>query len=110
VTDANDQATARTAIPPEFDELIAAEQGLPDCDRAAKLHALVARLLHSVRTGADPAAAAEALAAAAVAALAEDPWVRFEIAVRQIHAQLAAATAAPAAEPEVSRIAPGELA
>jgi hypothetical protein len=72
----------------ELDDVLAAARRLPACDGAAKLHALIARLLEGIACGANVAPAADALAQAATAALVDDPWVQFEVAVRQYHAKL----------------------
>jgi len=67
-----------------LDDVLEAARRLPVCDRAAKIHALIARLQYAVRTGATTTAVAEALAAAATDALVDDPWVQFETAVRSL--------------------------
>src|SRR3954468_15466450 len=66
-----------------LDEVLDAARRLPVCDRAAKLHALIARLQDAVDQGATTAAVADALAVAAIDALVDDPWVQFEAAVRR---------------------------
>jgi len=71
--------------PPGLEDVLDAARKLPVCDRAAKLHALIARLQDAVDTGAT-AAVADALAAAAIDALVDDPWVQFEAAVRRFKA------------------------
>ena len=72
------------ARPSGLEEVLDAARRLPVCDRAAKLHALIARLQHAVQTGETTATAAAALAAAAIDALADDPWVQFEATVRHL--------------------------
>jgi hypothetical protein len=72
--------------PSELDEVIEAARRLPLCDRSAKLHALLARLVYSVQTGDSLAPVADALASAASGALVDDPWVQFESAVRRFKA------------------------
>src|SRR5689334_7495706 len=72
--------------PSGLDDVLEAARRLPVCDRAAKIHALIARLQYAVRTGATTTTVAEALAAAAADALADDPWVQFETAVRRLKA------------------------
>lgn len=59
---------------------------LPECDRAAKLRALLARVTEVDEQGDAGAltAAADALAASAAEALADDPWSAFEVAARQL--------------------------
>ena len=59
---------------------------LPECDRAARLRALLARLVDVDGQGdaAAVAAAADALAASAAEALADDPWTAFELAAREL--------------------------
>ena len=74
------------ARPPGLEDVLDAARKLPVCDRAAKLHALIARLQDAVDTGATTAAVADALAAAAIDALVDDPWVQFEAAVRRFKA------------------------
>jgi len=71
------------APPSRLEEVLDAARRLPVCDRAAKLHALVARLQYAVRTGATTATVADALAGAATDALVDDPWVQFETVVRR---------------------------
>ena len=66
----------------ELEELHAFARKLPDCDGAAKLHALLARLTQVLQSGGNVAPAASALAAAATASLTADPWVQFENAAR----------------------------
>jgi hypothetical protein len=70
----------------DLQDLIEAAGRLPVCDRAAKLHALIARLIHVTSTGGSIAPVANALAAAAVEALLDDPWVQFEMASRRFTA------------------------
>jgi len=72
--------------PSGLDDVLEAARRLPVCDRAAKIHALIARLQYFVRTGATTTTVAEALAAAATDALVDDPWVQFEAAVRRLKA------------------------
>ncbi len=84
----NDRMATSAALFAELDDLRAAAQRLPACDRAAKLHALVARVAEATRTGEQVAPAAEALVAAVTAALADDPWVQFEAAARAFHARV----------------------
>jgi len=69
-----------------LEDVLDAARRLPVCDRAAKLHALIARLQYDARTGATTAAVADALAAAATEALVDDPWVQFEAVVRRFQA------------------------
>ena len=71
------------AGPPGLEEVLDAARRLPVCHRAAKLHALIARLQDAVDTGATTDAVADALAEAAFEALVDDPWVQFEAAVRR---------------------------
>lgn len=72
--------------PSGLDDVLEAARQLPVCDRAAKIHALIARLQYAVSTGAATTAVAEALATAAADALVDDPWVQFEAAVRRLRA------------------------
>jgi hypothetical protein len=72
--------------PPGFEEVLDAARRLPVCDRAAKLHALIARLQDAVDQGTATAEVADALAASAIDALVDDPWVQFEAAVRRFKA------------------------
>jgi len=72
--------------PSGLDDVLEAARQLPVCDRAAKIHALIARLQHALKTGATTAAVADALSAAAVDALADDPWVHLEAVVRRLKA------------------------
>ena len=74
------------ARPSELDEVIEAARRLPLCDRSAKLHALLLRLMYSAQTGDPLAPVADALASAATGALVDDPWVQFESAVRRFTA------------------------
>jgi hypothetical protein len=74
-------------LSPELEQVIAAARRLPECDGAAKLHALVARVCEVTQAGGSIDDAAETLAAAARAALDEDPWVRFEAAARALCAR-----------------------
>jgi hypothetical protein len=67
----------------EFQEVLQAALRLPVCDRAAKLHALIARVMNAIETGSPVGPVAEALASAATEALADDPWVQFESAARR---------------------------
>ena len=62
---------------------------LPECDRAAKLRALLARVVDVDVQGDAPAltAAAAELAASAEEALADDPWSAFEVAARQLRSR-----------------------
>jgi hypothetical protein len=69
-----------------FDAVKAAEARLPDCDRAVRLHALVDRVSRSSSEGLALDDSTEQLVAAALAALADDPWVQFEHAVRRLRA------------------------
>jgi hypothetical protein len=71
------------ARPSGLEDVLDAARKLPVCDRAAKLHALIARLQYDVRTGATMTSVADALAAAATDALVDDPWVQFEAVVRR---------------------------
>jgi len=73
-----------SSVSAELDAVLAAALRLPVCDDAAKLHALIERVLHAVDGGLTPAA--EALAVAAAQALNHDPWVQFELAARRFHA------------------------
>jgi hypothetical protein len=87
----------------ELDELLAAAARLPVCDSAAKLHALLGRVVQSAQTGslaADVLPAARALASAATASLAHDPWVQFEAATRAFLQRSSEAT--PSTEPDSS--------
>lgn len=63
---------------------------LPECDRAAKLRALLARVTDFDGRDDTPAltAAAEALAASAEDALADDPWSAFEAAARRLRSRM----------------------
>ena len=73
--------------PSGLDDVLEAARQLPVCDRAAKIHALIARLQYAVSTGAaTTTTVAEALATAAADALVDDPWVQFEAAVRRLRA------------------------
>src|SRR6478672_7438952 len=72
--------------PSGLDDVLEAARRLPVCDRAAKIHALIARLQYAVSTGAATTTVAEALATAAADALVDDPWVQFETAVRRLRA------------------------
>jgi len=75
-------ATARTVNHPDGVLLQELARKLPECDRAAKLRALLARVV-DVDARADTQAltvAADELAASAVEALADDPWSAFEAA------------------------------
>ena len=72
--------------PSGLDDVLEAARQLPVCDRAAKIHALIARLQYAVSTGAATMTVAEALATAAADALVDDPWVQFEAAVRRLRA------------------------
>ena len=72
--------------PFELDDVLEAARRLPLCDRSAKLHALLARLQHSVETGEALAPILDALASAATEALVHDPWVQFESAVSRFKA------------------------
>jgi hypothetical protein len=69
------------SVLPSLDDVLAAARRLPVCDDAAKLHALVARVLQTSQDGGDVPAAVAALATAAAAALDNDPWVQFSKAV-----------------------------
>ena len=62
---------------------------LPECDRAAKLRALLARVADVEVQGGTHAltAAADELAASAAEALADDPWAAFEVAARQLRSR-----------------------
>jgi hypothetical protein len=99
-------AVAGTGIGSDLEQLCTAACRLPLCDDAAKLHALVARLLEAVHTGGNVAAVADALTSAASAALEHDPWVQFEIAARAFAERAAspALTAADSAQPDSSRL------
>ena len=65
------------ARPPGLEDVLDAARRLPVCD---------ARLQDAVDTGATTAAVADALAAAAIDALVDDPWVQFEAVVRRFKA------------------------
>jgi hypothetical protein len=62
---------------------------LPECDRAAKLRALLARVIDVDVQGDTQAltTAADALATSAAAALADDPWAAFEVAARHLRSR-----------------------
>ena len=57
---------------------------LPECDRAAKLRALLTRVVEVQEDTSALSAAAEALATSAADALADDPWSAFEVAARRL--------------------------
>jgi len=57
---------------------------LPSCDRAARLHALLARVGSQTDNGSAVATSATELVRLAVAALEDDPWVQFEKAARRL--------------------------
>jgi hypothetical protein len=88
----------------ELEDLLAAAGRLPVCNSAAKLHALVGRVVQSIQTGGDVVPAAEALASAAAASLADDPWVQFDGAARAFLARSLSATAS--SDPESPRAVP----
>ena len=67
-----------------LDELLRAAAGLPICDGAARLHALVTRLTSALEGRGDVGASIQAVARAAAAALDSDPWVRFERAATRL--------------------------
>jgi hypothetical protein len=70
----------------EFQEVLQAALRLPVCDRAAKLHALIARVTNAIETGSPIGPVADALASAATEALTDDPWVQFDSAARRFKA------------------------
>jgi hypothetical protein len=82
------------AVFPGLDDVLAAARRLPVCDRAAKLHALVTRLVQAHPAG-DVASAAEALADASAAALADDPWAQFAKLTRHYHSRTTLSSSAP---------------
>lgn len=69
-------------------------RNLPECDRAAKLRALLARVVEVQHDTSALTAAAEALAASAAEALADDPWFAFEVAARRLRGRTHPAAAA----------------
>ena len=71
------------SVLPEFGDVLSAARRLPLCDGAAKLHALIARVLQTAEADGDLTSAVDALASAASSALEEDPWVQFDRAVRR---------------------------
>ena len=71
----------------ELDDVLAAARRLPVCDGAAKLHALIARVLQTAQSGGNISSAVDALASAAAAALDDDPWVQFDKAVGRLQAR-----------------------
>ncbi len=62
-------------------------RGLPECDRAAKLRALLTRVIEVQHDTSALTEAAEALAVSAAEALADDPWSAFEAAARQLRSR-----------------------
>ena len=58
---------------------------LPVCDGAARLHALLARIVTAMENEASPRDDAKELVLAAADALEGDPWVQFERAARALH-------------------------
>ncbi len=72
------------SVLPPLDDVLAAARRLPVCDDAAKLHALIARILQAADAGGDLREAVDALATAASAALDNDPWVQFGKAVGRL--------------------------
>jgi hypothetical protein len=86
----NDVAVAERAL----EDLVTAASKLPTCDRAARLHALLARLVLVTRRGEAAASCANELASAATEALEHDPWVLFERAARRVELSTGTRTAA----------------
>src|SRR3954469_10543255 len=70
--------------PSGLEDILEAARRLPVCDRAAKIHAIIARLQYNVRTGTATSTVTDELAAAAADALADDPWVQFEAIVHRL--------------------------
>jgi hypothetical protein len=83
------------SVLPSLDDVLAAARRLPVCDDAAKLHALIARILQAAESGGDFPQAVDALATAASAALDNDPWVQFGKAVGRLQDLQATLRAAP---------------
>jgi hypothetical protein len=69
---------------------------LPQCYRAAHLHALLARARRAVEDGGSPSRCSSELLDSAVAALDVDPWVQFEEIARRLHELVVATDRAPA--------------
>jgi hypothetical protein len=78
--------TAADPLLAMIDDVLRAAAKLPACDGAAKLHALVARVLGAIEQRQDPASSIEALARGAAEALEHDPWVQFERAAGRLRA------------------------
>lgn len=66
-------------------------RALPECDRAAKLRALLTRVIEVQNDASALTSAADALAASATDALADDPWTAFEREARQLQSRARAA-------------------
>ncbi len=71
--------------------LLEIARALPECDRAAKLRALLLRVIEAQDDAPALTSAADALAASAADALADDPWTVFERAARQLQSRVHAA-------------------
>lgn len=67
----------------ELRAVLEASRRLPLCDRAAKLHALVVRVVETIDSP-TPLPAIDTLASAALEALADDPWFQFNAAVERL--------------------------
>jgi hypothetical protein len=75
--------TERQELLAALDAARTAAARLPVCDGATRLHALLTRIRPAAESSALAASASE-LARAAAAALDDDPWVQFEVAVRRL--------------------------
>ncbi|MGE0451639.1 MAG: hypothetical protein AB7Q29_18845 [Vicinamibacterales bacterium] len=69
----------------EIETIRLAAAKLPVCDGAARLHALLGRVIAAVEKGESPQPGADELVQAAAAALEGDPWTQFERAARALH-------------------------